>query len=712
MGAEYKSSLDREDWISRFFGFLGAYRYKRSKYGETRGLERRDNTWLAQRDVGAQRPLSDNIVYVYGIPHCGKNEYRKFLSDELDKKDKYSEGYVCVELDMAQLQKKSAYLPEAMKMAMNDAGISTYFYDLGQLDTAADDWLTRFNKLAKLIQELNDQADNIPKRVTLISECLLGLRKKIDNHGVANEESRRRLSEEVQSKLMEFFGRTKAGEAGKEHSFYSYDSDERDGLRAGGNEPLYGNNINADAPLLRTVIRQETDFDFLFEDLQYETYGHNKRIIFFVRHYEEAYPSLKPDEYDRFVKLMRDSENVVWVLMSRCCPQKAELAYIRKENCWRFGECDSIRKVAAYIESSLPEIYDREYAEDWIRYVYMETAGYVCLLDICIRAEQSPEKNFGEWFRRRYRREVSTIQKSQFDAWLRRVWNDGPWELCDELTGFGPLEFLFGRDYNSFLNNSADRCFALPALCFLAYLSENGAGTIEQFKWRRQSEITFSKETERGLVKYRVNRYGIPFIRSIETGTPFCREYEEYPDIYYLDPVLIRIIRKHDKYTQLCESFIVNCTEPCESSAGKDANVNSFDIRDAISLQEDQVSAKINITDIETIEVYPAAEAHTVKETGKDDYVSHPEPGSEQKKEELPDESIRASSDMISSSEAKETNLELQKDAQNAQAKVLPQEPPSSGTPVGKEERAQEMGASNVVDFSAFRAGNTKKGAK
>ena len=65
-----QTKVTRDDWISRFFGYLGSLEYIYKKNETTSPRE-----WNADS-------VGDNIVYIYGVPKGGKTHYRKQLSLE------------------------------------------------------------------------------------------------------------------------------------------------------------------------------------------------------------------------------------------------------------------------------------------------------------------------------------------------------------------------------------------------------------------------------------------------------------------------------------------------------------------------------------------------------------------------------------------------------------------------------------------------------
>ena len=108
--------INREDWISRFFGFLGQYEYlldKRRTGGED---DRTPSPAADDRRI-------NNIVYVYGVPQGGKSTYMELLMEELRQREKQ---YVCASYDLCMTQHGQGPIEfqRAMAKAFNRGGLA------------------------------------------------------------------------------------------------------------------------------------------------------------------------------------------------------------------------------------------------------------------------------------------------------------------------------------------------------------------------------------------------------------------------------------------------------------------------------------------------------------------------------------------------------------------------------------------------------------
>ena len=92
--------MEREDWISRFFGFLGSFQYVRQKRPISYPFSLYDKSVseMITDDERKAGKVVDNIVYIYGVPEIGKTTYRSMLMDELP-----SDLYECITVDFGKM---------------------------------------------------------------------------------------------------------------------------------------------------------------------------------------------------------------------------------------------------------------------------------------------------------------------------------------------------------------------------------------------------------------------------------------------------------------------------------------------------------------------------------------------------------------------------------------------------------------------------------
>lgn len=552
---EHGKKVKWDDWIGRLIGYLGEYEYMHGHQEVDL-----DYSWSGE-------PKADNIVYIYGAEKCGMQECIDLLSEELNGRQEY----VCYGYSFERTDRGKAVLnfQNEFKDAFTQ-GEPKFQFPCLRLLTAAENH-NEEDGLKEMLSNLFDVSGTLIDTVetlttgnwvekifagkALLTE-LAGSKEFLRNmiHGGVEAEAVKRLK----VKLKDLATR--------------------------------GSVLSA--------VSAETPFDCLQMDLQINVKSIKKRVICTVNAFELCGNRLADASHrEMLLKMMASVPGVVWVLFSSKMPDDETRSIIRRENFWRMGGISKERTIRL-LEKECPDAKGK-----WCKAVYHYTGGLVGLLNLCMDAHKSGHKfvddrdgkidemmkmaeTLGdvklieqlaqmkarqdeEAVRAEENKQGSTQDKEQqeLESWFAKVWNG----KFDDDAFFGesererkePLDFLFGTgriDYEEMADDGGEgsvRKFLLPCLCYLIKKSLSNVGTVEQYHWQRRHQ------------SLELNELGTRCLLVVEEDPLFCKEYEEYPGILYLDPIIVQVVSRHRNYEKWLQAFESRCLQRIELEGQK-----------------------------------------------------------------------------------------------------------------------------------------------
>ena len=555
---EHGKKVKWDDWIGRLIGYLGEYEYM---HGEQE--VDLDYNWSGESKA-------DNIVYIYGAEKSGMQECIDLLSEELNGR----QGYVCYGYSFEGTDKGKAVLnfQNSFKEAFT-LGNPKFQFPCLRLLTAAEAH-NEEDGLREILSGLLDTSDTLINSVETLTKGnwmekvfagkdlikeLWGSKEYLRNmiHGGVEAEAVKRLK--VKLKDLAFRGS------------------------------------------VLSAVSAETPFDCLQMDLQINVKSIKKHVICTVNAFELCESRMaNPAHRELLLKMMASVPGVVWVLFSSRMPDDEARSVIRRENFWRMGGISKERTIRL-LERECPDAKRK-----WYKAVYHYTGGLVGLVNLCMDAHKgghgfdvdrdskidemlksaemlgltlSPEqiqqllgmKSNGndEAARAEENKQESSQDREQqeLETWFEKVWNgkfaedtffgDGERERKD------PLDFFFGTgriDYEEMADDGGDasvRKYLLPCLCYLIKKSVANVGTVEQYHWQRRHQ------------SLELNDLGTRCLLVVEEDPLFCKEYEEYPGILYLDPIIVQVVSKHRNYEKWLDAFETRCLQRVEFEGQK-----------------------------------------------------------------------------------------------------------------------------------------------
>lgn len=520
-----EEEIKREDWISRFFGYLGSLKYIRNK------------------DNGLDGRTAENIVYIYSADESAMRSYKNLLVTEISEIEK--EQYVCCGYDLKVSGRRIYSLEENLEFQKRFASvfqtktIDFYFPCMEMLDACRDWRAAAYGVAESTLSSVNDfvtgnKIDKVLAATSLVKE-MTALSQYKKNMLPGEVEVLTQLKKDIKknSKL----GRTQAA-----------------------------------------LLDDGDPFDFLKLDLQTNSANKkNKKIICMIENFQICRDLLEAEE-PRFLDMLMQVKDIIWVLFSTEKPNENVRAILKEENCWRMAGINKERTLH-YLKEKCPGC-----DPVWYENVYKHTGGYLGLLDMCVQAQLDEKKRFSsnrptDDEQEKMKAQAIELLKlakltgvdmknieeilgksskasgaGNIEEWFACVWNDGPWDGVSEHTGqwSNPVEIFLKKEL-SFVERDRQteliQMNLLPCLCFLAKKSLENVGTINQFSWIYEARFA------------ELNKYGHLCLQNIERSTPFCIEYVEYPGVLYLDPVIVRILSTHKKFDEWLKKFEECCCE-------------------------------------------------------------------------------------------------------------------------------------------------------
>lgn len=538
--------MEREDWISRFFGFLGSFQYMRQKrpVGYPFSLYGKSFSEIIEKEDREAGKIVDNIVYIYGVPESGKSTYRTMLADELP-----TDLYECMTFDFHKYNgilsnddfcnlfaefwianKKLNFEFPCTKLSYGEERVGKSVYVDVLLDTAA------------AIHGIKN--GEWPDKMNGIRHFINGGKKIFEWGENALTKTEASLYSELKNEMRE------AARAGK-----SID------ISPSKDDPYGYLKMDLNANIKRYVAKKTS-----------------KKLVVFVDTFEEYAKVTGSDatllmDYHPFVEFMASVPDVIWVVFGPKRPSEAIRKFVPSENCWCMKGARK-ESVLNYLSTTCNNASD-----EWKQAVYKRTAGYVPLLRYCVKYfEKFPPENESELYKllaslaeeRNLSQDILLQVKRQsgdspkdLDLWFDCLWeaNWSAWkgskyipaeEMSEEEKSIylmpDVLSKMYRTEYSHAVNDSMQELgFFLPTLAYLVSKSSENVGTLQQFSWKRKAKFA------------ELNSLGQGYVNSISSTTPFCLEFVEYPEHLYLDPVFIAIMQQNAHYEEWYALFCENC---------------------------------------------------------------------------------------------------------------------------------------------------------
>lgn len=519
-----QNKITRDDWISRFFGYLGSLEYVYEK-----------NEITSPREWNSES-VGDNIVYIYGVPQGGKTRYREQISRELGKKadeketkakakekakengkdsqgESISEKYVCCGLDFKAISDGRTALQMQQELSKAFAGLGFKF---PCLEYAANEDRSWIGTLLGAVGEVSGIAGGIEKLATLEPIEMASGAKDIIMGLYAGSEYVKTCTPEEKELLK---------------SMQDIVKDEK---KTGA---------------LVQLVDSNNPYRFFQVSLATHAKKHKKNVVVLVDNFHLC--RQKSGDTEKILKMMYSVPNVIWVLFSDKNPSANIVRYVPECNRWRMGGLNE-EHTRRFMEAECPGMY-----EEWYETIYANTGGYYGLLKLCVEAHKERKLKIpSDWIECGFEEGDADTLKPEYvseyvkrvEEWLKRVWNGGPWKDAGKEVGdrTHPVLFLFQKEYERLSGNADGKTndTFLPCLCFLVERSKENLGTIRQFCWEKNNNIP-------GVISQ-----GMECVNEIVNNTPFCLEFVEHPGVYYLDPIIVKVLTKLDYYEEWLKKFM------------------------------------------------------------------------------------------------------------------------------------------------------------
>lgn len=602
--ADTKEMIGREGWLSRFYGFMGSYQYRK----ETKGrdfydilVEQGENS---QVQLDGVELLADNIVYIYGVPQGGKSKFVKALADNLGEE----KAYFFAGIDMSDMSNNQnlAEIQKALKLEFEKYGFSFPSLNMSEQEQdIAKACTSTLSEILDLFENVEEFASGgIIKKIRIAKDYFRNAQEKKKAIDAITP-----MDETVYCELLDDLERrAKAGCAGK-------------------------------------IFDKNDPFKYFKFDLRANVTRKKEQVVCVIDNFEKYEAWIEDVNVRRyFFQLMSASLDVVWVLCSGEKPDEMIRKYVRVENQWRMGGLDEA-EARRYLEQNCEFLW-----EEWYEGVYKYTGGYIGLMDLCISAhnaistaggKREPGKlNFDMWSIRFAKAKLMDVdehgyaEKKADREWIVEAWIKEVWKTSGN-NGESVIEILLQKEFdlanNTDYSKNNDSKFLLPCICYLVDKTESdGKGRISgQYYWKRHDGVRENgNEDKEGL-----SAAGYGCMKAIENNTPFCIDSVEVPGYVYFDPVLIQIIRNHKRYEEWLGIFAEYCTRKAEAENQQKENSTAY-VGEANSIKDGRYGDFENERN---------AEVHNVVKHRPHMEGSQPEPGhNEMANEEVSKEQIES----------------------------------------------------------------------
>ena len=593
--------MEREDWISRFFGFLGSFQYVRQKRPISYPFSLYDKSVseMITDDERKAGKVVDNIVYIYGVPEIGKTTYRSMLMDELP-----SDLYECITVDFGKMNQglsNDDFCKTFSEFWAGNQELSCEFpctkLSYGEEKVGKSVYVDVLCDTAQALYQL--EKGEWPDKMNAVRYFAQAGKKLLDLGDESLTKAETAVYEDLKAQMRE---------AAKQKKCIDISPSKED--------PYVYLKLDFNANLRRYTGKKKA-----------------KRVVCFVDSFERYAAVSGKDmvtirnEYHPFLEFMASVPDVIWVVFGPKRPGEAIRKYVPAENCWcmKGARRESVLK---YLDAMCPTATDR-----WKQEVYKRTAGYIPLLQYCIeKLERFPleEVNWDEIRRMAEQLNISmekllelqgtgTKKPKDLDLWFSCLWeaNWSAWAgekyiLPDEMEEEEKKQYLvqdvlgklFAEEYAHAVSDiTAEHAFFLPTLAYLVKKSSENVGTLHQFSWRRKGKFA------------ELNKTGQSYVDSISNTTPFCLEFIEYPEPLYLDPVFIAIMQQNAHYEEWCALFDENCCVKASERAANDGSLESVERAKDTAQDVGETKRKTNKVSADIIADEHASVDDTVYET-------------------------------------------------------------------------------------------------
>lgn len=524
--------INRDDWIGRFFGYLGSRKYL---YERTRGEDAISIGYIPHEEA-------ENIIYIYGAPKNGKSAYLQMLGAELKKKEEYTYSY----FNMRDIDEGTTvtHFQETLRRNFEEK-LGFAFPCMDILEKEEFNYGEATFKLLKyagiMWKGVNTiLAGSLSDRVELVKQAYDKGKELLVNNVYKEED--KKVFQEIKTEMERFL-------ESKNEGF--------------------------------TVFSENDLFDFLRLDLcaNAKRNWKKKRFICIIDSFECRHRLCSSEPFEEeLLKMMSSVHDIIWVLLSTENPDGMIQKFVARDNQWRMAGA-SKRRVLEYLKLRVPEQDDK-----WYDGVYENTGGYISLLSACVDAQLDEKTRFCseealakgreeerkkaldrerefltqekdkaakegnlskvlELFDRLYNLQTAKVEtddvklyEEQLSDWFTMVWNsrNDLWNNVFAIEGVNK-QGISAKEY------------IWACLFYLAECSGKNVGTIWQYSWKRGDNIR------------ELNKDGNKCIRVIEQSTPFCLGYKEYPEMLYLDPVIVKFLLKLKQKEKCLETFRLYC---------------------------------------------------------------------------------------------------------------------------------------------------------
>lgn len=523
--------IDREDWITRFFGYLGSFSYLREKReGEELFLQELTRVIKGDKRVEHKEDArkSDNIVYIYGGANGGKSTYVDLLELELKKHWEY----ICVRYKFNTKEvncKTMQDLPMELRGVFEKAPADFRFPFMNRMDTNQDGVVNKLDMAGATFNLFTGD-------VMAIKELGAGLMQLLDPK---------------REKKIE-----------KEHLYTQFLE-----VLASCEDEYRLSELITENPFLFTMIdlwcnlkkEDEAQYICIIDDFD----------CFLKRIQETSKKEENIKNVEKLMEMMRNMSDIVWVLISKERANPVISQYIHRQNCWRMTGLDK-RRTIEYIKLACPDresMIPEDVLEYWLSMVYEKTKGYVALLNLCVERENSTEgkSDCFAWVKRKkaqallwdvnseeIEQNTEKYYKMYLESWFTSVWNGRTTEAkTAEPTGRSIESELMSNEFKIVRSNIRGQedvsSYIIPCLCYIVSKSLEYKGTVKQYSWSKNDNLKELNSDGRKCMAY------------IAEYLPFCIEYTEYEGTVFLDSVIVDIMYQHDRYKVWLDMFYDKC---------------------------------------------------------------------------------------------------------------------------------------------------------